>query len=184
MSRIGKLPIKLPAGVTATVDGSNVTVKGPKGELKRTFHPEIQIKLDNGIITVSRPDDSNQHRSLHGLTRTLINNMVLGVTTGFSKGLEIVGTGYRAEQAGAKINLRIGFSHPVEINPPAGITLALDGAPTKIKVSGIDKEAVGQMADKIRAIKLHDSFKGKGMRYAGETPRLKPGKAGKVVGKK
>ena len=183
MSRTGRMPIKLPAGVTVSITGNKVSVKGPKGELSRNLHPEMQVKLEDKTMTVSRPSDSKMHRSLHGLTRTLVANMVQGVTSGFQKDLEIVGVGYRVEQAGNKLMLRAGFSHPVELVPMPGITLAAEGN-TKIKVIGIDKEKVGDMAAKIRALRPRDAYKGKGIKYAGETMRLKPGKAGKVVGKK
>lgn len=183
MSRIGRLPIKLPAGVTAKIEGNHVVIKGPKGELSRNFHPEMQINLEDNTLRVSRPSDSKQHRALHGLTRSLLNNMVLGVTNGFEKSLDIVGTGYRVEQSGNKLLMRVGLSHPLEIVPMPGITLAAEGV-NKIHVKGIDKEAVGEMADKIRALRMRDSYKGKGIKYTGELTRLKPGKAGKVVGKK
>ncbi|MDD5127460.1 MAG: 50S ribosomal protein L6 [Dehalococcoidales bacterium] len=183
MSRIGRLPIKLPAGVTAKIEGTRISIKGPKGELNRNLHPEMQIKLEDNQLLVSRPSDSKEHRALHGLTRSLVNNMVLGVTGGFEKSLEVVGVGYRVEQSGTKLLLRVGLSHPLEVTPMPGITLAAEGT-NKIHVKGIDKEAVGEMADKIRSMRLRDSFKGKGIKYAGETVRLKPGKAGKVVGKK
>lgn len=183
MSRIGKLPIAIPEKVKVTISGNNVTVAGPKGELKRTLHPDMAISLQDNTVTVARPDDSKDHRSLHGLTRTLIANMVEGVSKGFEKGLEIVGVGYRAEKAGDKLVLRVGLSHPLEVTPPAGISFVLDGA-NRVKVIGANKEAVGEMAAKIRAMRLPDAYKGKGIRYIGEYVRLKPGKAGKVVGKK
>lgn len=181
MSRIGRMPITVPPGVTVDIKGGDVKVTGPKGELSRSFNPEITITLDNDTLTVTRPSDGREHRSLHGLTRSLLANMVKGVTDGFEKTLEIVGVGYRAEKSGEGLTLRIGFSHQVDITPPPGISLAVEGN-NKIKVSGIDKEAVGQMAAEIRAIRPPDSYKGKGIRHAGEVVRLKAGKAGKAIG--
>ena len=182
MSRIGKLPITVPSGVTVTVSGENVTVKGPKGELKRSLPAEMSVKKEGNILTVTRPSDDKKHRAYHGLTRSLLANMVQGVSKGFEKNLEIVGVGYRAEKVGDKINLRLGFSHQVEVTPKPGITLAVEGT-NKIKVSGINKEDVGQMAAEIRLLRTPDHYKGKGIRYAGEKVHLKPGKAGKVVGR-
>jgi large subunit ribosomal protein L6 len=181
MSRIGKMPIPVPAGVTVNIDGASVSVKGPKGELSRTLSSEMKIKLDGAVLTVERPSESKRHRAYHGLTRSLLANMVEGVSKGFEKTLDIVGVGYRAEKSGDKLILRIGFSHNVEIVPPSGITLSVEGN-NRIKVSGISKEDVGEMAAEIRAIRPPDAYKGKGIRYAGETVHLKPGKAGKVVG--
>jgi large subunit ribosomal protein L6 len=183
MSRIGKMPIALPSGVTVIIKGEHISVKGPKGELSRIVPAEMLVKMADGKLTVSRPSDSQKHRAYHGLTRTLVANMVEGVSKGFEKTLEIVGVGYRAEKSGDKINLRVGFSHTVEIKPPPGVTLSVEGT-TKIKVSGINKEDVGEMAANIRAIRPPDVYKGKGIRYTGEVVRLKPGKAGKVVGRK
>lgn len=183
MSRIGKQPIVIPQGVQVTVNGSEVTVKGPKGELKRTVHPDITVALKENSLIVSRPSDNKDHKALHGLTRTLIFNMVQGVTKGYEKSLEIMGVGYRAQKTGDKITIQVGFSHPVEIVPPPGITLTLDGQ-TKIKISGIDKEAVGQFAADVRAIYPPDSYRGKGIKYADEKLRLKPGKAGKATATK
>jgi len=183
MSRIGKLPISVPSGVTVNISGETVAVKGPKGELKRSLPPDMIVKLEGGNLTVSRPSDNKKHRAYHGLTRSLLANMVQGVSKGFEKNLEIVGVGYRAEKAGEKLNLRLGFSHPVEVIPMPGITLNVE-ANTKIKVSGINKEDVGEQAAKIRALRPPDHYKGKGIRYAGERVHLKPGKAGKVVGRK
>jgi len=182
MSRIGKLPIAIPAGVKVDIDGSKVTVKGPKGELSRTVNPDMILKLEDGTLTVERPSESKKHRAYHGLTRTLIANMVHGVSQGFEKSLEIVGVGFRAEKAGEKLNLRMGFSHQVEISPLPGISFDVEGN-NKIKVKGINKEDVGEMAAEIRAVRPPDSYKGKGIRYAGEVVRLKPGKAGKVAGR-
>lgn len=183
MSRIGRMPIKISAGVTVNIDGNAVAAKGPKGELSRELHPDMQIKLEDNTITVSRPSDSREHRSLHGLTRSLIANMVEGVSSGFEKNLDIVGVGYRAEQSGENLIVRVGYSHQVDVIPMPGISLVAEGT-NRIKVKGINKEDVGEMAARIRAIRPPDSYKGKGIRYAGETVRLKPGKAGKVVGKK
>lgn len=183
MSRIGRMPIPVPSGLTVNIEGERVTVRGPKGELSRTLSSEMRINLEDNVITVSRPSESRVHRSQHGLTRSLLANMVEGVSKGFEKTLEIVGVGYRAEKAGDKLVIRIGYSHPVEVTPLPGISLAVEGI-NRIKVTGIDKEAVGEMAAEIRAIRPPDAYKGKGIRYAGETVHLKPGKAGKVVGKK
>jgi large subunit ribosomal protein L6 len=182
MSRIGQMPINVPKGVTVDIKKEEVAVKGPKGELRRSVNPEMVIKLDGDTLTVSRPSDSREHRSMHGLTRTLVANMVAGVTAGFEKDLEIVGVGYRAEKQGQKLVLRIGFSHLVDVNPMPGVSLDVEGN-NKIKVTGIDKETVGEMAARIRAIRPPDAYKGKGIRYAGETVRLKAGKAGKAVGR-
>jgi len=183
MSRVGKMPIPVPSGVTVGMQNSQVTIKGPKGELQRSFHPDISISKDNDTLTVSRPSDSKEHRAFHGLTRSLLANMVQGVTSGFEKTLEIVGVGYRAEKSGDNLTIRVGFSHPVEVKPLPGISLNIEGA-NRIKVSGIDKEVVGEMAAEIRAIRPPDAYKGKGIRYAGEPVRLKPGKTGKAIGKK
>jgi large subunit ribosomal protein L6 len=183
MSRIGKMPIAMPSGVTVTIKGAHISVKGPKGELSRPVPAEMLVKMEDGKVTVSRPSDSQKHRAYHGLTRTIIANMVEGVSKGFEKTLDIVGVGYRAEKSGEKINLRVGLSHIVEVKPLPGITLAVEGT-NKIKVSGINKEVVGEMAANIRAIRPPDHYKGKGIRYTGEVVRLKPGKAGKVVGRK
>jgi large subunit ribosomal protein L6 len=183
MSRIGKMPVTVPSGVTVDIKGQQITVKGPKGELSREMPPEMLIKLEGDVLTVERPSDAKKHRAYHGLTRSLVANMVQGVSGGFEKTLEIVGVGFRAEKAGEKLNLRIGFSHQVEVEPLPGTSLAVEGA-NRIKVSGIDKEVVGEMAAEIRAIRPPDAYKGKGIRYSGEKVHLKPGKAGKVVGRK
>lgn len=183
MSRIGRMPIAVPSGVTVTIDKNRVKVAGPKGELSRDINPEIAIAQQDNTLMVTRPSDNRQHRSQHGLARSLINNMVTGVSSGFEKQLEIVGVGYRAEKAGEKLVIRVGYSHLVEVEPLPGITLSVEGN-TRIKVSGINKEAVGEMAARIRRIRPPDAYKGKGIRYAGEKVHLKPGKAGKVVGKK
>ncbi len=178
MSRIGKLPIDIPAGVDVAINGQVVTVKGPKGELALTVAEPIVAKVDDGQITVSRPDDERESRSLHGLTRTLINNNIIGVTQGYSKALEVVGTGYRVQQKGSNIEFALGFSHPVLVEPPAGITFTVEGN-NKLTVSGIDKQAVGETAANIRKIRKPEPYKGKGVRYAGEVIRRKAGKAGK-----
>ena len=183
MSRVGRMPITVPQGVTVDIKQNEVTVTGPKGELHRRLNPDMPITLDNSTLTVSRPSDSKMHRSSHGLTRSLLANMVEGVTSGFEKNLEIVGSGYRVEQTGDKLVIRIGYSHPVTVSPLPGVSLAIEGA-TRIKVTGIEKEVVGEMAAKIRAIRPPDAYKGKGIRYAGELVRLKAGKAGKAIGKK
>ena len=177
VSRIGKKPITVPAGVTVTVENNLVTVKGPKGELQRQISQTMKITLDNGVLTVERPDDEKENRAMHGLSRTLINNMVEGVTKGFSKSLEIQGVGYRAAKQGNNINFTLGFSHPVVKEPPAGITFDVP-APNKIVVSGADKEKVGAVAAEIRNLRPPEPYKGKGIRYEGEHVRRKVGKAG------
>lgn len=183
MSRVGRMPIPVPQGVKVNIEKEAVTVTGPKGELSRRFNPDIGIAQDNDNLIVSRPSDSKEHRSLHGLTRALLANMVEGVSQGFVRYLEIVGVGYRAEVSGDKLVLRVGYSHPVTVTPLPGVSLAIEGA-SRIKVSGVDKEAVGEMAAEIRAIRPPDAYKGKGIRYAGEVIHLKAGKAGKAIGKK
>ena len=183
MSRIGRAPIEIPAGVTVKVgDDNTVQVKGPKGELSRKIHSEMKITVEGNVLTVTRPSDIKEHRSLHGLSRTLINNMVVGVTTGFSKNLEISGVGYRAAKQGKSLNLSLGFSHPVVVDPPAGIEFDVPSA-TSIVVKGIDKEVVGSIAAKIRGYREPEPYKGKGIKYAGEHIRRKEGKAG-AKGKK
>jgi len=179
VSRIGRLPVKVPAGVEVTIDGNAVRVKGPKGELQREFHPDIKIEVADGSIHVMRPSDEKEHRALHGLTRALIANMVRGVTQGYEKRLEISGVGYRAARQGNKLVLTIGFSHPVEIEMPSGIEIDVP-APTKMAVRGIDKEVVGQVAARIRAVRPAEPYLGKGISYEGERIRRKAGKAGKV----
>jgi len=174
------MPITVPPSVVVTIKQDEVTVTGPKGELSRRFNPDMSITQDNNSLIVSRPSDSRVHRSLHGLTRSLLANMVEGVANGFEKNLEIVGVGYRAEKAGDRLVIRVGFSHPVEVSPLPGISLTVEGV-NRIKVTGINKEVVGEMAAEIRAIRPPDAYKGKGIRYAGELVRLKTGKA---VGKK
>ena len=175
MSRVGRMPITVPKGVTVDINGNEVKVTGPKGELSRQFNPDMSISLNEDILSVVRPSDSKEHRSLHGLTRSLLANMVEGVSQGFTKNLDIVGVGYRAEKSGDNLVFRIGYSHPVEVIPLPGLTLNTEGA-NRIIVSGIDKEVVGEMAAEIKAIRPPDAYKGKGIRYAGEVVRLKPGK--------
>jgi large subunit ribosomal protein L6 len=178
MSRIGRLPITVPAGVEVKVDGNVVSVKGAKGELTHAVASPIQVALDESTLTVSRPNDERESRSLHGLTRTLINNMIIGVTEGYKKDLEIVGTGYRVQAKGSDLEFALGYSHPVAIKAPEGITFAVEG-PTKLSVSGINKQQVGEVAANIRKLRKPDPYKGKGIRYAGEQIRRKVGKAGK-----
>ncbi|HEX7603542.1 MAG TPA: 50S ribosomal protein L6 [Polyangiaceae bacterium] len=183
MSRIGRLPIPVPAGVDVTLDGHIITVTGPKGTRTRRRPPRMEISREGDTLLVTRPTENKLDKSLHGLTRTLVNNMVVGVTTGYRKGLEIIGVGYRAQKVGNNLQLALGYSHPVEIVPPEGISFELD-TPLKLAVVGIDKELVGQMAAKIRATRKPEPYKGKGVRYAGEKVRRKAGKAGKIGGKK
>jgi large subunit ribosomal protein L6 len=179
MSRIGRSPINVPGGVEVTLkEGNDITVKGPKGTLNRKLVEDMNIAIDGGVITVTRPSDLKRHKALHGLTRTLINNMIIGVTEGYSKTLEIVGVGYRAAKNGNVLTLTLGYSHPVEMNDPEGITSTLDGQ-TKITISGIDKERVGQYAAEIRAKRPPEPYKGKGVKYSNEIIRRKAGKAGK-----
>jgi large subunit ribosomal protein L6 len=180
MSRIGKMPISVPPGVEVTVRGSQVAVKGPKGEMSRTFHKDMSFSFEDNQLVVSRPTDNRVHRSLHGLTRALLANMVHGVHEGFRKELEIHGVGYRALVEGEKLVLSVGYSHPVEIEPPPGITLSVDKGSRNIAVEGVDKELVGRVAAEIRAVRKPEPYKGKGIRYAGEHVRRKAGKAGKI----
>ena len=183
MSRIGNAPIEIPAGVTVTLGENNlVKVKGPKGELSRHIHPDMKVTVEGNIVKVTRPSDDKPHKSLHGLSRTLIHNMVLGVTEGFSKSLEINGVGYRAQKQGKNLNLSLGFSHPVIVEPPAGISFDVPSA-NAIVVNGIDKETVGPLAAEIRGLREPAPYKGKGIKYAGEHIRRKEGKAG-AKGKK
>ncbi|MDD4074639.1 MAG: 50S ribosomal protein L6 [Eubacteriales bacterium] len=179
MSRIGKLPISIPSGVTITVGDDNaVTVKGPKGELSEKLSPEMELTVEDGVLTVKRPSDDKRHRALHGLTRTLINNMVVGVTNGFSKKLEIVGVGYRAQMQGTTLIVNVGYSHPVEFPAPEGISFEVP-APNQIIIKGIDKQQVGQVAADIRVTRKPEPYKGKGIRYEGEFVRHKEGKTAK-----
>ncbi len=179
MSRIGKKPIEIPSGVTVTINGNTVTVKGPKGELTQSFNPDMDIKLEDNVLTVARPSDSKEHRSLHGTTRSLLFNMVEGVSKGFEKTLELVGVGYRAQKQGNKLVLNVGYSHPVEIVPEEKNLEIEVPANTKIVVKGINKEHVGALAANIRAVRPPEPYKGKGIRYEGEYIRRKEGKTGK-----
>ena len=176
MSRIGRLPIAVPSGVDVTIDGRTVTVKGPKGTLSRSLHPDMAVSQEDGTIVVTRPTEQKNHKQLHGLTRTLVNNMVVGVTDGYRKGLEITGVGYRAALSGRKLTLNLGYSHPIEIDPPEGIAFEVEN-PTRLAVVGIDKELVGQIAAQVRATRKPEPYKGKGVRYQGEYVKIKPGKA-------
>lgn len=179
MSRIGRQPVTIPANVTVEVDGNNfVSVKGPKGQLTRQFPATISLNREDGVINVTRPNDDGPQRSLHGLSRSLLNNMVVGVTDGFTKTLEVQGVGYRAQMQGSSLQLALGFSHPVVVAPPDGITFAVEGP--RVNISGIDKERVGQVAANIRKLRPPEPYKGKGIRYSGERIRRKAGKAGKV----
>ena len=182
MSRIGRQPVKIPQGVDITLEGNTLKVKGPKGELTRTFHDNVSLKREDGTILVARKNDEKATRALHGLTRALIANMVTGVTAGYQKDLEISGTGFRAVIQGKKLQLNLGFSHPIEIDPPAGISFAAE-TPQKLRVSGTDKQAVGEMAAKIHRLRVPDPYKHKGIKYAGQILRKKAGKAGKVGAK-
>ena len=183
MSRIGRLPIPVPSGVDVTIEGRNVTVKGPKGQLSRELHPDMTVSREDDNLVVTRPTEQKTHKQLHGLTRTLVNNMVVGVTDGYRKGLEITGVGYRAVKVGEKLQLSLGYSHQIEIDPPSGISFELEN-PTRLAVVGIDKELVGQIAARVRSTRKPEPYKGKGVRYAGEKIRRKAGKAGKIGGKK
>ncbi len=190
MSRIGRAPIPVPPKVQVNwTDENLVTVKGPKGELAQQVDPDLALKLENGTLTVSRPSDSREHRSKHGLYRTLINNMVVGVTNGYSKQLEIHGVGYRAAKVGENLVVQVGYSHPIEVQPPRGISFTVDGVDpatkaVRLSVHGIDKQLVGETAATIHRLRKPEPYKGKGIRYAGEVIRRKAGKAGKVGGKK
>ena len=183
MSRIGRLPITIPAGVEVTLVGRAIKVKGPKGTLARDLHPDMTVVHEADSLLVSRPTEGKMHRQLHGLTRTLVANMVEGVTTGYRKGIEITGVGYRATKIGEKLQLNLGYSHPIEIDPPSGISFEVEN-PTRLAVVGIDKELVGQIAAKVRSTRKPEPYKGKGVRYSGEVIRRKAGKAGKIGGKK
>ncbi|GAA1112721.1 MAG: 50S ribosomal protein L6 [Nocardiopsis sp. BM-2018] len=178
MSRIGRLPLSVPKGVEVTINGQDVTVKGPKGELKHTITEPITASFEDGVVTVARPDDKPEHRSLHGLTRALIANLVEGVSKGYAKTLEIHGVGYRVQARGSNLEFSLGFSHPVVIEPPEGITFRVE-KPTILHVEGIDKQLVGQVAANIRSLRKPDPYKAKGVRYKGEHIRRKAGKAGK-----
>ncbi|MGM0877600.1 MAG: 50S ribosomal protein L6 [Bacillota bacterium] len=179
MSRIGKKPLEIPAGVTVTIaDDNTVTVKGPKGELTRTFNPDIKITIEENVLTVSRPSDIKEHRALHGTTRSLLGNMVDGVSKGFERGLELIGVGYRASKSGNKLVLNVGYSHPVEITPEEGIEIEVPSQ-TKVLVKGTDKERVGAIAANIRDVRPPEPYKGKGIRYEGEHVRRKEGKTAK-----
>lgn len=179
MSRIGKHPVPVPAGVEVTIDGQDVAVKGPKGELSRTVAEPISVSTDeDGAIVVARPDDERRNRALHGLSRTLVANMVIGVTQGYEKKMEIFGVGYRVQQKGSDLEFSLGYSHAVPVAPPEGITFAVE-SPTKFSVSGIDKQQVGQVSAVIHGLRRPDPYKGKGVRYAGEVIRRKVGKTGK-----
>lgn len=178
MSRIGKKPIELPTGVTLTLDNNTVTVKGPKGELTRTFNPDITIVVEENVVNISRPSDAKEHRALHGTTRAVIANMVEGVSNGFVRNLELIGVGYRAQKQGSKLVLNVGYSHPVEFEPEQGLEIEVPSN-TKITVKGIDKERVGALAANIRGVRPPEPYKGKGIRYEGEFVRRKEGKTGK-----
>jgi large subunit ribosomal protein L6 len=178
MSRIGRLPIQVPGGVEVTIEGRKVTVKGPKGALSHTVVQPLEVKQEDGAITVTRPNDEDQNRALHGLSRTLIANMVAGVTQGYKKTLEIIGVGYRVQARGPNLEFSLGYSHPITVRPPDGITFTVE-APTRFSVEGIDKQQVGEVAANIRKLRKPDPYKGKGVRYQGEQVRRKVGKAGK-----
>lgn len=180
MSRIGRMPIPLPKGVNINIDGTKVSVKGDKGSLSQSFHQDMYIKLEDGVLQVERPSDSRTHRSLHGLTRALLNNMVVGVSEGFTRRLEVEGVGYRAEMAGDDLVLNVGYSHPVVIAPPKDVTFNVENRGKLITVFGIDKQVVGEICAKIRKVRPPEPYKGKGIRYQGEYVRRKAGKAGKV----
>ena len=182
MSRIGRRPVPLPKGVTAQLDGKRVTVKGPKGEISRLVHPELTVAVQDGSVVVQRPSDESRHKALHGLTRTLIANMVEGVTKGFSKTLEIQGVGYKAEPKPFGVQLVVGFSHPVPYHAPKGIKISVDNN-VMVKVEGVDKELVGQVAAELRNVKPPEPYKGKGIRYAGEQVRRKAGKTAQAAAK-
>jgi len=178
MSRIGRLPVTVPTGVDVTISGRQVTVKGPKGQLSMELAEPIEIAQNDGVLTVTRPNDEGRVRALHGLSRTLVANMVTGVTEGYSKTLEIVGVGYRVQARGSGVEFSLGYSHPVPVTPPDGVTLRVE-TPTRLVVEGIDKQQVGEVAANLRKLRKPDPYKGKGVRYAGEQIRRKVGKAGK-----
>ncbi len=179
MSRVGNRPITVPGGVEVLIEGNEVTVKGPKGELRRSLPQDMSISVQDGVVTVSRPTDSRIHRSLHGFTRSMLANMVEGVSEGFRKNLELHGVGYRVQKSGDNLMIQVGYSHPVEIVPPAGITL-ISEVPNQVSVLGMEKELVGEIAARIRAVRTPDRYLGKGIRYAGEQIRRKAGKTGKL----
>jgi large subunit ribosomal protein L6 len=183
MSRIGRRPIAIPAGVEIDLRGAHITVRGPKGELQRTLPAVMRVQVDDGQVTVERPSEAKPHRELHGLTRTLVANMVEGVTNGYRKSLEISGVGYRAQKIGENLQLSLGYSHPVDVEAPEGISFELE-SPTRLSVVGIDKELVGQVAAQVRSKRKPEPYKGKGVRYVGELVRRKAGKTGKIGGKK
>ncbi|MCI4013057.1 50S ribosomal protein L6 [Brevibacterium sp. ZH18] len=178
MSRIGKNPISVPNGVEVKIDGQDVAVKGPKGDLSVSIAEPITVSLEDGVVTVARPNEERESRSLHGLSRTMINNMIVGVTEGYSKALEIVGTGYRVQAKGSNLEFALGYSHSITVEPPEGISFTVDGQ-TKLAVHGIDKQLVGETAANIRKLRKPEPYKGKGVRYVGENVRRKVGKAGK-----
>ena len=180
MSRIGKKPIPLPGGVTAQIDGRKVTVTGPRGEISRLLHPELAVAVEDGVVLVRRPSDESRHKALHGLTRTLVANMVTGVTSGFVKTLEIQGVGYKAEIRPFGVQLTIGFSHPVQYHAPTGVKISVENN-VVVKVEGVDKELVGQVASELRALRPPEPYKGKGIRYAGEQVRRKAGKTAQAA---
>ena len=181
MSRVGRLPVEIPSGVDVKIDGSNVKIKGPKGEMEFSFSPDIAIELAEGVVNISRPSDARDMRSLHGTTRSLIQNMVTGVTDGYMKELQLVGVGYRANLQGSNLVINVGYSHSVEVEPPAGITFEVGERNQQIFISGIDKQQVGQVAADIRKVRPPEPYKGKGIRYKDEYIRRKAGKAGKVA---
>lgn len=178
MSRVGNKLLEIPAGVSVLIDNSNVTVKGPKGELTRSFHPDMKINIEDNILTVTRPTDNKEHRSLHGTTRSILGNMVEGVSNGFERSLELIGVGYRAQKSGNKLTLNVGYSHPVEIVPEDGLEIEVP-TNTKLTIKGIDKERVGALAANIRDVRPPEPYKGKGIRYEGEYVRRKEGKTAK-----
>lgn len=184
MSRVGRLPVTVPSGVSVDIKGLSVKIKGPKGTLERTFAPGVDFSMEDGVVVVTRQSDAPTHRALHGTARALINNMVTGVSAGFTKALEIEGVGYRAEVSGKNLVLHVGYSHPVEVPPPDGITFEVDAKTRQIRVIGSDKEQVGQVASNVRSVRPPEPYHGKGIRYAGEKIRRKAGKAGKGKGKK
>ena len=181
MSRIGKMPIAIPSGVKIDLDGQHISVEGPKGKLERDIHPDMDVKIEGEELIVNRPGDDSKHAALHGLTRALINNMVIGVTAGFKKDLELVGVGYRAAKQGNNLVLTVGYSHPVEMEPSEGITIDVP-TPNRITISGIDKEKVGAFAANVRAVRPPEPYKGKGIKYVGEVIKRKAGKAGVKAG--